>query len=51
MPLAGMLFLCDAIYLGGNHYPASEIEVDTVKVRDVDETAADVSAIIACLKR
>ena len=51
VPLAGMLFLGDAIYPGGNDYPAAEIGVDTVKVRDVAETAAVVSAIIACLKR
>ncbi|NIJ18312.1 hypothetical protein FHS54_003315 [Sphingobium vermicomposti] len=51
LPLADMLFLGDAIYPGGNDYPAAEIGVDTVKVRDVTETAAVVSAIIACLKR
>ena len=51
VPLAGMLFLGDAIYPGGNDYPAVEIGVDTVKVRDVAETAAVVSAIIACLSR
>lgn len=51
VPLAGMLFLGDAIFPGGNDYPAAEIGVDTVKVRDVAETAAVVSAIIACLKR
>lgn len=46
-----MLFLGDAIYPGGNDYPAAEIGVDTVKVRDVAETAAVVSTVIACLKR
>lgn len=51
VPLAGMLFLGDAVYPGGNDYPAAEIGVDTVKVRDVAETAAVVSAVIACLKR
>ena len=51
VPLAGMLFLGDAIYPGGNDYPAAEIGVDTVKVRDIPETAAVVSAIIACLMR
>jgi phosphomannomutase len=51
VPLAGMLFLGDAIYPGGNDYPAAEIGVDTIKVRDIAETAAVVSAIIACLKR
>lgn len=51
VPLAGMLFLGDAIYPGGNDYPAAQVGVDVVKVRDVDETAAVMSAIIACLKR
>lgn len=51
VPLAGMLFLGDAIYPGGNDYPAAEIGVDTVKVRDIAETAAVVSAIIACMQR
>jgi HAD superfamily hydrolase (TIGR01484 family) len=49
--LAGMLFLGDAIYPGGNDYPAAKIGVDTVKVRDVAETTAVISAIIVCLKR
>ena len=30
VPLAGMLFVGDAIYPGGNDYPAAEIGVDTV---------------------
>lgn len=51
VPLAGMLFLGDAIYPGGNDYPAAELGIDTVRVRDVAETAAVVSAIIACLKQ
>ncbi|MBB3880912.1 HAD-IIB family hydrolase [Sphingomonas pseudosanguinis] len=51
VPLAGMLFIGDAIYPGGNDYPAVEAGVDTVKVRDVAETQAVMAAIIACLKR
>ena len=51
VPLDGMLFIGDAIFPGGNDYPAAEIGVDTVKVRDVAETGAVVAAIIACLKR
>lgn len=45
-----MLFLGDAIYPGGNDYPAFELGLDTVKARDVDETVAVVTGIIACLK-
>lgn len=48
--LEDMLFLGDAIYPGGNDYPAFEIGLDTVRVRDVAETTAVVSGIIACLK-
>jgi HAD superfamily hydrolase (TIGR01484 family) len=48
--LDDMLFLGDAIFPGGNDYPAKQLGLDTVRVRDVDETKAVVSAIIACLK-
>src|SRR3546814_8885502 len=50
VPLAGMLFVGDAIYPGGNDNPAAELGIDTIRVRDVAETAAVVSALIACLK-
>lgn len=51
VPLDEMLFLGDALYPGGNDYPATEIGLDTVRVRDVAETASVIAAIIACLKR
>ena len=51
VPLDGMLFIGDAIFPGGNDYPAVEIGLDTVRVRDVAETTAVVTAIIACLHR
>ena len=47
--LEAMLFLGDAIYPGGNDYAVRAAGIDTVKVRDVDETIAVVTAIIACL--
>lgn len=47
--LTGMLFIGDAIYPGGNDYPAAQIGLDTVKVRDVVETLAVIAAITACL--
>jgi HAD superfamily hydrolase (TIGR01484 family) len=47
--LAQMLFLGDAIYPGGNDYPAFKLGLDTVKVRDVAETIAVVTGVIACL--
>jgi HAD superfamily hydrolase (TIGR01484 family) len=47
-PLDAMLFIGDAIFPGGNDYPAKQIGLDTVRVRDPEETLAVVSAIIAC---
>lgn len=49
-PLNAMLFIGDAIFPGGNDYPAKQIGLDTVRVRDPQETLAVVSAIIACQK-
>lgn len=48
--LDAMLFLGDAIYPGGNDFAVRAAGIDTVKVRDVDETLAVVTAIIACLE-
>ncbi|KQT31404.1 HAD family hydrolase [Sphingomonas sp. Leaf412] len=48
--LADMLFIGDAIFPGGNDYPAKEAGVDVVKVRDPAETISVVTAIVACQK-
>ena len=50
MPLHAMLFIGDAIFPGGNDYPAKEIGLDTVRVRDPQETLAVIAAIVACQK-
>jgi phosphomannomutase len=50
VPLDRMLFLGDAIFPGGNDYPAKTLGLDTVRVRDVAETKAVVTGLIACLK-
>lgn len=50
VPTADMLFLGDATYPGGNDAPVPEAGIDTVSVRDVQETRTAVAAIIACLK-
>jgi HAD superfamily hydrolase (TIGR01484 family) len=47
--LAEMIFIGDAVFPGGNDYPAKMLGVDTVHVRDIDETRTVVGAIIACL--
>ncbi|MEH3102726.1 MAG: HAD-IIB family hydrolase [Sphingomonas phyllosphaerae] len=48
--LSEMLFIGDAIFPGGNDYPAHEAGVDCVRVRDPQETISVVTAIVACQK-
>jgi HAD superfamily hydrolase (TIGR01484 family) len=49
IPLEQMMFIGDAIFPGGNDYPAKELGLPTVQVRDVDGTLAAIAAIVACL--
>jgi phosphomannomutase len=44
-----MLFIGDAIFPGGNDYPALQAGVDSIRVRDPEETKHVVEAIIACI--
>jgi HAD superfamily hydrolase (TIGR01484 family) len=46
--LEAMLFVGDAIFPGGNDYPAFELGLDTVRVRDPQETLAVIATFIAC---
>jgi len=48
--LETMMFIGDAIFPGGNDYPAKELGLDTVRVRDPQETLAVIDAIVACQK-
>lgn len=48
--LDDMLFIGDAIFPGGNDYPAKEIGLDTVRVRDPEDTLNVIAAIVACQK-
>ena len=50
IPINAMMFLGDAIFPGGNDYPAHTMGMDTVRVRDPKETMAVVTGIVACLK-
>jgi len=50
VPIAQMLFLGDAIFPGGNDYPAKAMGMDTVRVRDVQETKSVIAGLIACMK-
>jgi phosphomannomutase len=44
-----MIFAGDAIFPGGNDYPAQQAGVDSIRVRDPDETKRVIETIIACL--
>ena len=46
IPLDAMMFLGDAIFPGGNDYPARTLGLDTVRVRDPQETIAVLTGII-----
>ena len=48
--LEAMMFVGDAIFPGGNDYPAKEIGLDTVRVRDPKETLAVIATYVACAK-
>jgi len=50
IPLEAMMFVGDAIFPGGNDYPAKEIGLDTVRVRDPKETLAVIATFVACAK-
>ena len=48
--LDAMMFIGDAIFPGGNDYPAKQLGLDTVRVRDPEETLSVIAAIVACQK-
>ena len=45
-----MMFIGDAIFPGGNDYPAKQLGLDTVRVRDPEETLSVIATIVACQK-
>jgi phosphomannomutase len=47
--LEEMIFIGDALYVGGNDYPAEQAGVVSIPVKDPDETKRVTQAIIACL--
>jgi HAD superfamily hydrolase (TIGR01484 family) len=49
-PLESMMFIGDAIFPGGNDYPTKALGLDTVQVRDPQETLSVIAAIVACQK-
>ena len=49
IPIDDMIFIGDALFPGGNDYPAKQTGVVSIRVRDPDETKRVIEAIIACL--
>jgi phosphomannomutase len=47
--LKEMIFIGDALYVGGNDYPAEQAGVVSIPVKDPDQTKRVIQAIIACL--
>ena len=45
-----MIFVGDALFPGGNDYPAKQAGVVSIEVRDPDETKRVIETIIACLE-
>lgn len=45
-----MIFFGDALFPGGNDYAVFEAGVDSVRVRDPEETSRNIQTMIACLK-
>jgi hypothetical protein len=45
-----MIFIGDAVFPGGNDYPAEEAGVFSIEVKDPHETKRVIEAIIACLE-
>ncbi len=50
IPIDEMIFVGDAVFPGGNDYPAKEAGCVSIQVRDPDETKRIVEAFIACLR-
>jgi phosphomannomutase len=48
--IADMIFVGDAIFPGGNDYPAKQAGAESIKVRDPHETKRVIEAICACLE-
>jgi hypothetical protein len=44
-----MIYIGDALFVGGNDYPAEEAGVDSIQVNGPHETKQVVRTIIACL--
>ena len=51
IPIPEMIFIGDAVFPGGNDYPAKEAGALSIEVKDPHETKRVIEAIIACLEQ
>ena len=51
IPISEMIFIGDAVFPGGNDYPAKEAGARSIEVRDPHETKRVIEAISACLEQ
>jgi hypothetical protein len=49
IPIQDMIYVGDAVFPGGNDYPAKEAGAESIEVRDPGETKTVIETIIACL--
>jgi phosphomannomutase len=50
IPIEQMLFIGDALFPGGNDYPAFQAGAESIAVRDPEDTKRVILAIIACVR-
>ncbi len=50
IPLQEMIYVGDALFVGGNDYPAEQAGVISIPIRNPGETKRVIEAIIACLE-
>jgi hypothetical protein len=48
--IADMIFVGDALFSGGNDYPAAQAGAESIRVRDPHEIKGVSEAICACLE-
>jgi HAD superfamily hydrolase (TIGR01484 family) len=48
IPIADMLYVGDALFPGGNDYPARETGATCIQVREPEETKRVIEAVVAC---
>ena len=50
VPIDEMIYVGDALFPGGNDYPARSTGADCIQVRDPNESKRVIEAVIACLR-